>query len=155
MIARPRLFIGANNQVMRELFKCVKEQTINFLHISEANCLGELMTLQNPLALKYAEYNWESQPDLDSPKSYDTLSSSLKATSGKYEQPDGEQPSCSGVNLKHSSSEEDEEQQKVKKRKISKKLELKPGKITSTCKGNKQEEKQVIFLSDEEFDIVS
>ena len=35
-----------------------------------------------------------------------------------------------------------------------KKLEVKPGKTTSTSKVNKQEEKQVIFLSDEEFDIV-
>ena len=52
MIRHPRLFIGANNQVMRELFKWVKEQTINFLHISEANCLGELMTLQDPLDLR-------------------------------------------------------------------------------------------------------
>ena len=67
MVTHPRLFLGANNQVMSELFRCVKEQTINFLHISEANCLGELMTLQDPLNLRYAEYKWGSQPDLGPP----------------------------------------------------------------------------------------
>ena len=66
MIKHPRLFIGANNQVMRELCKCVKEQTINFLHISEVNCLGEMILL-DPLDLRYAEYNWGSQPDLGPP----------------------------------------------------------------------------------------
>ena len=111
MITHPRLFIGANNQATRELFKCVKEQTINFLHISEANCLKDLMSLQDPMDLRYAEYNWGRQPDLGPPESYPTLNSSFKVPSSKYEE-----PSCSGVNLKCASSEEDEEQQKVKKK---------------------------------------
>ena len=47
------------------------------------------------------------------------------------------------MNLKRVSREEDKKQQKVKKQKSSKKLVLKSGKTTSTCKVNKQEEKQV------------
>ena len=68
-----------------------------------------MMILQDPLDLRYAEYNWGSQPDLGPHESYSTLSSSFKTPSSKYDQPDGGQPSYSGVNLKRLSSEGDED----------------------------------------------
>ena len=67
-----------------------------------------MMILQDPLDLRYAEYNWGSQLDL-APLNHILHSVHHLKHQAANDQPGGEQPSYSGVNLKCVSSEEDED----------------------------------------------
>ena len=57
MLAKPRLFLGTNNDTLLDIFKAVEGKKVSFLPISEEDCLGEVKEFTD-FDPRLLEYNW-------------------------------------------------------------------------------------------------
>ena len=57
MLAKPRLFLGTNNDTLLDIFKAVEGKKVSFLPISKEDCLGEVKEFTD-FDPRLLEYNW-------------------------------------------------------------------------------------------------